>query len=240
MLESSRRTVAAIPADELVVDIGGWADPLGRADWVIDVMPYESRGLYRRRGWIDRPSEPERFTADTWVARDLCDREPLPFEDGQVDFVVCAHTLEDLRDPLWVCSEMNRIARAGYVEVPSRLEEQSLGVEGPWTGHHHHRWLIEISATGIEFAVKDHRLPFDPSIHFPPGFWHRLAEEERVAALWWNGSFEYAERHFIEEDPMDSYLSGFVSRESAVRPQPNGARRAVTNLAARLQRRLAR
>jgi ubiquinone/menaquinone biosynthesis C-methylase UbiE len=46
---------------------------------------------------------PEGFTRDTWVQRDICDHEPWPFEDRQFDFVVCSHTLEDVRDPVWVC-----------------------------------------------------------------------------------------------------------------------------------------
>ena len=68
---------------------------------------------------------------DTWIQRDICDREPYPFDDDELDFVICSHTLEDVRDPIWVCSEMARIAKAGYIEVPSRLEEQSYGFQGP-------------------------------------------------------------------------------------------------------------
>ena len=38
------------PDDALVLDVGSWGRPLARADWVIDVMPYETRGLYGRDG----------------------------------------------------------------------------------------------------------------------------------------------------------------------------------------------
>src|SRR5205807_4451472 len=34
----------------VVLDIGGWGRPLARADWVVDHMPYETRGLYGRDG----------------------------------------------------------------------------------------------------------------------------------------------------------------------------------------------
>src|SRR5437660_900233 len=97
-----RQLLDAIGPDDVVLDIGGWADPFARADWVLDRMPYETRGLYERMGWVQRAAEPERFTRETWIERDLCDREPYPFADNDVDFVICSQTLEDLRDPVWV------------------------------------------------------------------------------------------------------------------------------------------
>ena len=129
MLEANRERIEAMLGDDdLVLDVGGWGSPFERADWVIDLMPYETRGRY---GATDPAAE--RFGAETWVRRDICDREPWPFADRQFDFAVCSHTLEDVRDPVFVCAELNRVARAGYIEVPSRLQEQSWGVWGGTT-----------------------------------------------------------------------------------------------------------
>jgi len=114
VLDASAREIARLLGeDDLVLDVGGWADPMPRADWVMDLMPYETRGLYGEAG----DSDAERFGPETWIVRDICAREPFPFADGEVDFVVCSHTLEDIRDPLWVCSELTRVAKAGYIEV---------------------------------------------------------------------------------------------------------------------------
>ncbi len=153
MIDASRaRLLEQVTDSEIVLDVGGWARPLHRADWVLDVKPYESRGSQ------DRDGDPaaERFTAATWVVRDICDRSPWPFDDDQFDFVVCSQTLEDVRDPIWVCSELQRVGRAGYVEVPSRLVEQSWWVQGPWIGYGHHRWLIDVVDDGAEFVSKPH------------------------------------------------------------------------------------
>lgn len=205
--------MTTLPEHAVVLDVGGWADPLGRADWVIDVMPYATRGLYEREGWIAPRREPERFSRETWIERDVCDREPFPFNDNQIDFAVCSHTLEDLRDPLWVCTELIRVARAGYIEVPSRLEEQSWGVNGDFVGWSHHRWLIEVSQDRIEFVVKLHSLHARPDQHFPAGFWERLCEHERVQTLWWTDAFSVSERVMIDAAESDRYLSEFVARE---------------------------
>ena len=172
---------ARLPPDGLVLDVGGATNRLARADVVIDLLP----------------------GAD--VVRDVCDREPWPFEDGQFDFAVCSHTLEDVRDPVWVCAELQRVARAGYVEVPSRLEEQSWGVHGEWAGWSHHRWLIDVAGDEIVFGHKSHAVHREGN-HFPRGFHGTLTPERRVQWLWWEGAFTARERIFTDVAEHDDWL----------------------------------
>lgn len=235
MLASSRaRIESELPSDALVLDIGGWGSPWPRADWVVDLMPYESRGLYG-----ERDDRPERFSADTWVQRDICAHEAWPFADDQFDFVVCSHTLEDVRDPIRVCEELVRVAKAGYIEVPSRLEEQSPLGYHPGIGWTHHRWLIDIApeAQRIDFVFKHGVVYAVEQAQFPPGFHATLSPEERVSSLWWEGSFEFGERVMMSADELDPYLADFVDDELRRRgiERPGRARR----LAQRTQRALA-
>jgi hypothetical protein len=224
MLDSSReRLLESLDNDAVVLDIGGWADPFNRADWVMDMMPFESRGLYERSGWVERrDEEPPRFTEDTWIQRDICHREPYPFEDGQLDFVICSQTLEDVRDPVWVCSEAARIGRAGYIEVPSMLEELSYGFRGPFVGWEHHRWLIDVDqqARRIEFSFKEHGLGARPDSHFPAGFRDGLSEHERVSTLWWEGAFTATERVFVDSSLVEDLVLDVVRRGLADRGAP--------------------
>jgi len=201
-----------------VLDVGGWARPLARADWVLDLMPYESRGMLGHDG----DPRQERFSLDTWITRDLCDRKPWPFSDGQFDFAVCSHTLEDLRDPVWVCSELQRVARAGYIEVPSRLEEQSWEVQGPWVGWGHHHWLIDVAPKGISFVFKPHILGGLPGSAFPAGFAELLSAPDRRQTLWWEEAFDFAERLFYEPEDLNAYLKEFVSTNLHRLPERRG------------------
>jgi hypothetical protein len=215
---SLERLLASVPDDALVLDIGGWGKPLSRADWVLDVMPYQTRGFYGHDG-----DGNERFSEQTWVQRDICAKEPYPFRDKQFDFVVCSHTLEDVRDPIWVCEEINRIGKGGYVEVPSRLEEQSYGIQGPWVGWGHHHWLVDISDETVRFTFKHHILN-RVSDHFPREFWMQLTDEQRVQSLWWDGTFDFEERLFIGPGEIDVFLSSFVSRNLVGFKSPSRAR----------------
>lgn len=211
LAQSAERIERLLADDDLVLDVGAWAAPLARADWVIDLMPYETRGLY---GAAD--PERERFDASTWVIRDICDRDPWPFDDQQFEFAICSHTLEDVRDPVWVCAELQRVARAGYIETPSRLEEQSYGVQGPWVGWSHHHWLVEAGEKGFEFVFKSHVLHGPQQFHFPAGFAQKLSATERVQTLFWEGAFEFSERIFTVPDELDAYLAGFVADHDAL------------------------
>jgi len=229
---SARRILQELGSSDLVLDIGGWADPFWRADWVMDLAPYETRGLYARKGWVAGDgAEHERFDESRWIQRDICDREPYPFEDSEVDFVICAHTLEDVRDPQWVCGEMARIAKRGYIEVPSRLVEQTFGLEGAWAGWGHHRWICNVEGGGIEFVVKWPGLHTRPSALFPPELEQSLNDDERAQTLWWDGDFSHRERIFLDFDEMQAYLEEFVSRTETEREVPG------RGLAARLRRR---
>jgi hypothetical protein len=205
---SAERIDELLRPNDVVLDLGGWAAPFERADWVVDLLPYETRGLYGSSN-----PERERFDASTWIVRDLCDREPLPLAEDEIDFAICSHTLEDLRDPVWVCAELARVAKAGYVEVPSRLEEQSFGVHGPWVGWSHHHWLVDVDPAGarLEFVFKPHVLHGPERFHFPAGFAERLSAAERVRTLFWEGSFGASERIFTTPEELDAYLCEFVT-----------------------------
>ena len=222
MLERSRqRLLAELPSDALVLDVGGWAKPFARADAVIDLMPFETRGLY---GYDEGSREAERFSAASWVRHDICSRQPWPFADAEFDFVICSHTLEDIRDPVWVCSEMQRVGRRGYIEVPSRLEEQTYGVQGPWVGWGHHHWLIEVEPDppAISFVFKHHIIHGRPEMQFPRSFWEQLGPDERVETLWWDGSFEARERVIVDAAEADAWLAAPVAAR-ADGPAPDSA-----------------
>lgn len=69
--------------------------------------------------------------------------DDLPYADDSVDYVFCRHTIEDLADPTHLLSEIQRVAKAGYLETPSVLTEVSRGVDaaGCHCGYSHHRWM---------------------------------------------------------------------------------------------------
>jgi hypothetical protein len=206
-IDNARRLVESIPGEATVVDVGGGAAPFPRADYVIDAMPYANLGGGSDGNIHEKLGISPRYSVERWIQTDLCDRRPWPITDKAFDFAICSHLLEDIRDPIWVCSELRRIAKAGYIEVPSRVVEQSKGVENPrHAGYYHHRWLITRSQNGLEFRHKPHVLHSvrDAVVtHLSPG--RRINPQHAIVTLEWAGDFsavevlEFDERKIIDE-----------------------------------------
>lgn len=208
------KVIQLLGPDDLVLDIGGWARPFNRADYVIDVEPFETRGYLRLP---PQGGNCERFTKSSWIQRDICDRTPFPFADKEIDFIICSHTLEDVRDPLWVCSEMIRIAKRGYIEVPSRVAESCRGIQPGLVGWSHHRWLIQIVGNRIKFLMKYHTIHSHWRFSLPATYLRSLSEEQRLQWLFWDESFNYAEKTLHGQENIDAELERFVS---SVRANP--------------------
>jgi hypothetical protein len=222
-LPNSDLIMSQLSDSDVVLDIGGWAHPFNRANYVMDAEAYETRGYYNRTFAKNNPFPPlggtvEHFTAETWIQRDICEKTPYPFEDKSIDVVICSHTLEDIRDPLWVCSEMIRIGKAGYVEIPSRLWESCRGHESGITGLSHHRWLIDVEENGLRFTQKFHKI-HNWRYSLPAVVLRRMSERDKVSWLFWTDSFEFYEVT-LHGAAQTEELERFVN---SVRPYPASA-----------------
>lgn len=224
MLGNVREVLDSIKPTDRVLDVGGGMQPLSRADVVIDIMPYAERG--GAGGRIGGPME--RFTKDTWVTMDFSGHQKFPFHDKSFDFVFCSHTLEDIADPFWLCAEMNRVGKRGYIETPSRAAESAMGIAGLWklnknyfTGYYHHRWFVEDKNGELVFTVKYPIIHAFKTFQVPASY---INDKNRYLAFWWTDSFRYREqlllssqdafndlkmfRLSIEEDPKEKKTLG--------------------------------
>jgi hypothetical protein len=216
------RILAQLSPTDVVLDIGGWASPFNRANYVLDAQPWATRGFYRTFGGpAFQGPDVEHFSPDTWITRDICDHTPYPFPDKFFDFVICSQTLEDVRDPIWVCHEMSRIAKRGYLEVPSRIAETCRGWEHPRiAGLSHHRWFVDIDAAArrVRFTMKFHRVHTHWRLSLPHSVLLGLPLDQRVQWLFWEDRFEAVEDTSLHglgeiEAALEAYVAG-------VRPYP--------------------
>lgn len=235
------RILRALSPGETVLDIGGWARPFNRANFVLDAEPFHTRGYYGP-GLPAQGGASEQFTRESWIQRDICDRTPFPFADKSIDFVICSHVLEDVRDPLWVCSEMIRVAKRGYIEVPSRVAESSRGTEPNQVGWSHHRWLVDINGARVSFLMKYHKIHSHWRFSIPARYYLSLPEHARVQWLFWEDSFSFSERTIHGPENIAVELERFVrdahpypewllSTDAACRAALNTARRATRKAA---------
>jgi len=105
-----RRLYCPVPASALVLEVGSGGSPYFRANVLIDAYADT-----RERHWApfitDRPSV-------------LGMGEALPFRDKCFDFVIASHVLEHSANPEIFLRELQRVAKAGYIETPDAFMER--------------------------------------------------------------------------------------------------------------------
>ncbi len=140
-----------LPSNSRILDVGGASAPHNQASHLIDIVSYDKVKFENSKG----PGQRKLLPKENYTQHDICSREPWPFQDKFFDFSICSHVLEDVRDPLWVCSELIRVSKAGYIEVPSKKYETTFGLEAKkLAGASHHRWIVDLSENKLRFTYK--------------------------------------------------------------------------------------
>ena len=105
-----RRLHCPVPASALVLEVGSGGSPYFRANVLIDAYA-ETRERHWAPFITDRPSV-------------LGMGEALPFRNKSFDFVIASHVLEHSADPESFLQELQRVAKAGYIETPDAFMER--------------------------------------------------------------------------------------------------------------------
>jgi SAM-dependent methyltransferase len=174
-------TETVIQKDAKVLEVGPGHAPFKRADVSVDFVDVE--GL------------PNLIKVDLGT-------QPLPFEDKSFDFVFCRHCLEDMYNPFLLCSEMSRVAKAGYIEMPSPFAELGRGVDGgspPFRGYHHHRFISWVIGDELRMISK---YPFLEYLRFDePSIDAQLRSGDR----YWNTYYLWTDKINVvhRQSPID-------------------------------------
>ncbi len=107
---SLRRLYCPVDKNDLVLEAGSGGNPYPRANVLCDA--YLETG---ERHFV--PLVHDRPTILGFV-------ENLPFKDDSFDFAIASHVLEHSRDPKAFISELQRVAKAGYIETPDAFMER--------------------------------------------------------------------------------------------------------------------
>jgi uncharacterized protein YbaR (Trm112 family)/SAM-dependent methyltransferase len=123
-----RRLHCPVTKEALVLEVGSGGNPYYRSNVLLDA--YEET---RHRHWA--PLITDRPTVLGFV-------ENLPFKDKVFDFVIASHVLEHSADPARFLNELQRVAKAGYIESPDAFMERV----NPYLDHR------------LEITERDHKL----------------------------------------------------------------------------------
>lgn len=146
-----RRIAVPVPDHALVLDVGSGDKPSWRADVLLDRYAGAEFSAQRSGRAAARVSRPL-FDADA---------ADMPFRDDAFDYAICSNLLEHVSDPVAVASELSRVARAGYIEVPEAASAKIVDFPS-------HVWWcrLEDEATAPTLVLTAKRAPyFDSEIN---------------------------------------------------------------------------
>jgi len=136
----------SIRKKERVVEIGGGHNPHPRSNVVVDKF-IESN--FHRKTDIKVFQHQEFLQADG---------EDMPFKDKEFDYAICNQVLEHVENPIAFVKEQARVAKRGYIEVPSVIGEYLFPKEA-------HKWLIlELNSKLV--LVEKEKVGFKTSLDF--------------------------------------------------------------------------
>jgi SAM-dependent methyltransferase len=124
-----------------VLDVGSGHNPNARADVLLERSVTDH---------TDRAGGPVDITDPRLV---IGDAAAMPFATGSFDYVIASHVAEHVNDPLQFCSELSRVAHAGYIETPGWFGDMVLRED-------YHRWRIRRRGVGLEFLEVGGSRPF--------------------------------------------------------------------------------
>ncbi len=151
------------------------------SDKVLDIggsMKQHSEIFVNTLADIIRPEEApytkSKLKAKKFVRVDIT-KEKLPFKDKEFDVALCTHVLEDLPTPFPVISEMQRVAKRGYISTPSMGRDmifshynltdwETGGRRVP--GWSHHKWLFYKSGKNMYILPKNYGVLYSSEFHF--------------------------------------------------------------------------
>ena len=77
----------------------------------------------------------------------LTDKQ-LPFKDDQFDFVIASHVMEHVDDLKFFISELERVSKKGYIELPTKLEDNLV-----FENKKDHLWHMDFDDVNLKLLI---------------------------------------------------------------------------------------
>jgi SAM-dependent methyltransferase len=192
-----RRIDIPVGPDDLVLDVGSGDKPHWRADVLVDAYAAAEFSSQRSGGPAARVTHPL-FDADAAT---------MPFANGVFDYSICSHVLEHVPHPGAVITELTRVSKGGYIEVPEASSAKIVDFPS-------HLWWCRLEGPTLVFSAK-HRPYFDAEIDAYLDRSGTRAQirsildsrfEHRVICLSWQGSVDHRVEGAVDDALLERAL----------------------------------
>jgi len=111
----------------------------------------------------------------------------LPFKDKEFDFVISSHVLEHVKDITYFISELERISSKGYIEIPTKLEDNLV-----FENKNDHNWHLVFDDVENKLIISNRLQIFEPILTISSiKLLNKFFRESLVFELFWEESINY-------------------------------------------------
>ena len=130
----------------------------------------------------------------------------LPFKDKEFDYIICAHVIEHVNDPIFFKQEIERIGKSGYIELPTRLNDNIVfGCDEEIYGH---KWWFEFDDDNKKFIFAEKKDAIEQFVSVGSIFnLTDIFEDSFIIQTYWNDSIEMEVKEPYEIEKKISFLS---------------------------------
>ena len=111
----------------------------------------------------------------------------LPFKDKEFDFVIASHVMEHVEDVDFFISELQRIANKGYIELPTKLEDNLV-----FENKNDHIWQIDFDDVKNKLIINKRIQYIEPILTVSSiKKLNEIFRKSLVLELQWENSIDY-------------------------------------------------
>ena len=118
----------------------------------------------------------------------------LPFKDKEFDFIIASHVAEHVEDTSFFLNELSRVGRKGYIEVPTKLEDNLV-----FENKKAHIWHLLFDDVNNQLNISKKIQYIEPVLTVSTiKKFNDYFRESLIPQLWWEDSIVF---NIVENNP---------------------------------------
>ena len=124
------------------------------------------------------------------------ENKKLPFENNQFDFVIASHVMEHVKDIKFFISELERVSKKGYIELPTKLEDNLV-----FENKKDHLWHMDFDDVNLRLLISNKIQFFEPILTVSTlQKLRKNFKKSLILELYWENNIDY---NIIENENID-------------------------------------
>tara|TARA_Y100000590_G_C15602834_1_gene970801 strand:- start:135 stop:746 length:612 start_codon:yes stop_codon:yes gene_type:complete len=137
----------------------------------------------------------------------------FPFKDKEFDFVIASHVVEHVEDAVFFLNELERVSKKGYIEVPTKLEDNLV-----FENKNDHAWHIDFDDINNKLIISKRTQYIEPILTVSSiKKLNKIFRKSLVLELLWedkiNYSLESSDIKSVEKISLYTLLRKYISKK---------------------------